>query len=201
MAASAAACTRDGVVAGQRWRGDRRNTAPFTFAKLKQGAIDAIKTSPCSTSRRRITSKGALWWSIWHSSPTRWTPTRNAPLVKVFYDEVEIELLRGELLQRQASRQIMAPYYAKMEATLSKKIAVLQDAKLEPQARDDQLDKLEEQSRKTLSDGLQAVATSIGMEKFEFSVGAALDCARRETCRVGRGDDRCRSPNDRRAAP
>ncbi len=151
------------------------DAAPLTAAKVKQRALDAIKSGAVQFKAPNNRIEGRTMMVNLAPIPDEQDADTQNPLVKLFYDQVEIELLRTQLLKRQSSRRVMEPYYAKMEELIAKKLAVAQDGKLEQQARDDQLEKLDETYQKTLSDGLQAVAVSIGMENFQFLNGAAQD--------------------------
>jgi len=95
------------------------------------------------------------------------------PYVRIFLDQVEIDLRRQYLLQRQSSRQLMEPYYVKMEQIVGKKLAVVEDAKLSDDDRAAALEKLDGELMKTYEAGLQAVAISVGRARFAFMVGAA----------------------------
>jgi len=95
------------------------------------------------------------------------------PYVRVFVDQAEIDLRRRQLLQRPSSRQVMEPYYVKMEQIVAKKLAAIENSKLSDDDRATELGKLDDQMMKTYEDGLQAVATSVGRAKFVFVAASA----------------------------
>ena len=89
----------------------------MTAARLKKQVLAAIHTGAVQyepaqneiTNRRMIVTVASV--------PDASDSDLQDPLVKVFYDQLELELLRKDLLKRQRSRQIMEPYYAKAERT------------------------------------------------------------------------------------
>ncbi len=168
-------------------------------AKLKQRAQEAIRTGAVQykPANNRIEGQRDDCRNGGHSR-RKPTLTRKDPSpAEIFYDQVEIELLRKDLLRRQSSHQIMEPYYKKAEAIIAKSLAVAQDPKLTDDARNDQLFKLDgEQSDALQGEGLTAVAKSIGMElppaaasgaapghdvKLVAAKGATIDMVRQTT--------------------
>lgn len=97
------------------------------------------------------------------------------PYVQVFLDQVEIDLRRKHLLQRASSRQIMEPFYAKMEQIVAKKLAAIENTKLSDDDRDTELGRLSDELMKTYEQGLQAVAKSVGRARFSFAAPGAAD--------------------------
>jgi hypothetical protein len=147
----------------------------LTAAKVKKMALDAIRTGAVRYQPAKNRIEGRTMLVDEASIPDEADADVQNPLVKIFYDQVELELLRKDLLQRQSSRQVMAPYYAKVEEIIGKKLTVAQDTKLNDDSRDDQLSKLDEQEQTTLSDGLTAVAKSIGLDGIQFQASSGLD--------------------------
>jgi hypothetical protein len=90
------------------------------------------------------------------------------PYVRLFVEQIEIDLRRRQLFQRPTSRQLMEPYYVKMEQLIAKKLAAIENSKLSDNDRAAELEKLDDQSMKTFEAGLQAVARSVGKAKFMF---------------------------------
>jgi hypothetical protein len=95
------------------------------------------------------------------------------PYVRVFVDQIEIDLRRRQLFQRPNSRQLMEPYFVKMEQLVAKKLAAIENSKLSDDDRATEIGKIDDQLMKTFEAGLQAVARSVGKTGFMFIAAGA----------------------------
>ncbi len=147
----------------------------LSAARLKELATDAIRTGKVHP----ITGKTEIEASTLtvSDSGTEEEAERDAenPYVRVFLDQVGIDVRRQYLLKRDISRRTIEPYYAKMEQVVAKKLAVVEDTKLSDDERAEQLGKLDEQMHAIYNDGLQAVAKSLGLKEAVFLACAAAN--------------------------
>jgi hypothetical protein len=181
---------------------------PFSAAQLRELVAQSLKSGWIKSDPAKNRIEGDTLLVKDAGVVDRMDADAENPYVHVFYDQVEIELRRQQLFTRRSSRQAMEPYFSKMDDLVAKKLAVVQDSKLNDEARADKLDKLDEQLNKTYEDGLLAVAKSLGLKKSEFiaegaapahdvrlvaSRGATIDIVRRTTAvllkDVGKSED------------
>jgi hypothetical protein len=147
----------------------------LSAARLKELATDAIRTGKVHPIAGKTQIEGdSLTVS---DSGTEEEGERDAenPYVRVFLDQVGIDVRRQYLLKRDTSRRTIEPYYAKMEQVVAKKLAVVEVKKLSDDDRAEQIGKLDEQMHAIYNDGLQAVAKSLGLKEAVFLAGAALN--------------------------
>ena len=98
---------------------------------------------------------------------------QNDPYVHLLVQQMQNNLRRDDLLHYTQTKQIMKPFFDKMDGLVGKEIAVVQDQSLNADNRANELGKLDDQIGSAYQDGLNAVAKSIGATSFEFNHGAA----------------------------
>ena len=146
----------------------------LSAARLKELAIDAIRTGKVHPTAGQTQIEGDTLKVSDAGTEEETERDAENPFVRVFLDQVGIEVRRQSLLKRDTSRRTIEPYYAKMEQVVAKKLAVVEDKKLTDDERAEQLGKLDDQMRAIYNDGLQAVAKALGLKEAVFVYGAAF---------------------------
>jgi hypothetical protein len=145
----------------------------LTAARLKELSTDAIRAGKVHPIPGKTEIEGGILEVS--DAGTEEESERDAenPYVRVFLDQVGIDVRRQYLLKRDTSRRTIEPYYAKMEQIVARKLAVVEDTKLSDDDRAAELGKLDEQMHAIYNDGLQAVAKALGLKEALFLSGAA----------------------------
>ncbi len=147
--------------------------APLTAARLKELSAQAIRTGQAQSDPAFNRMNGNTMEVKDVGVLMAMDRDIDNPYVRLFVEQIEIDLRRRQLFQRPSSRQVMEPYFVKMEQFIAKKLALIENTKLSANDRATELGKLDDQSMKTFEAGLQAVARSVGKTKFTFIAAGA----------------------------
>ncbi len=157
-------------------QGDLRGAdkAPLTYARLKELSAYAIKTGAVTPIPGKAIPEGNML-KVKDVMIKEEMEFDQNPYIRVYFEQIENDLRRQHLLQRQTSRQTMQPYFGKMDAVVAKMLAVVEDSKLSREDKDTKLNELSVQLQDVYKQGMDAVAKSMGLAEAQFLAGAGLD--------------------------
>jgi hypothetical protein len=144
-------------------------TAEVEYAQIRSLAVDAVRDGDVAFARPWSKIVGKMLW-VKDAGPADDPSGTNFdywvdggdPLKAVFLDQLAIELRRQHLFARPRNREIMAPYYEKMEAIVAAELSAVQQAG-DDDEKQHQLDERLRELGDVLQTGIDACALDMGL--------------------------------------